>query len=863
VNQVSPSIAAKGLSVGEYVLDEKIGQGAFGEVWKAHHRAWLDQLAAVKIPTDPAFLRQLQSEGFSLHRLSHPNIVRVVGFDPAGSPPYLMTELVDGPSLRELLSRGRLSISHAVAILRQILTGLAYAHGRGAVHGDLKPENVLVERSAADDGNWTEPGAVKLTDFGVGLVSAAAIIGKSGSSRLLGSDRAGSVGTLADIAPEQQKGTTPDAKCDLFACGVILFELLTGERPAGAELPSDLNPDVPRALDDVFRKAYARRERRFDSAQEFLGALDASGGSTAPALEVAPEPAPPKEPELKLTPDDSPPIPEDTFAPAIVYSEPEAPAAPAPSPLPEPAEPPPPPPPPPPPRAPRAAPQRTIRSAEANPDAESLPPPRMAARGAVVMDEMTHKPLRTVDDMRALFRRAYLTRVPEGEEVANLLQRLDMWAESEGGVPGFSQRVRVTEIVEAPYHRVSIVTHYEEEDGTATESEGAVLLANPAASQDCVPVLKQEDFTPLIHLSTTVLQPHLLELIHIPVVRMATANLITAAKAQAGNRRIMGQDFKLSRASVMSFRYSYEGQMQGVCFAGATTRAIGPTGPVMRMREETLKRAASLLDSENIMAGTSELRSLLETVGAAQPRAEGMLMALRCKLSAAYMARAKGALGSMGVFESLTYARRAATLWPENPEPFEHEGWLAKPMFWIQTAPGLLIGAIWFLIAYSHKASFFGFAAAALSAALAGPCIGFRLRSRPARTDVAFCHACLLPLLLSGILATALKDMRPVTDVAAGLMVVLTVFLDRWVFIKFGRWLLRPNYQQELAGLPQDLLTQVQAMIEPDWAELWPYYQSLEALSAFAATSSRGAGAPVRQKEELDAPDLNEESPED
>jgi serine/threonine protein kinase len=75
------------MRVGEYVLDEKVGQGAFGEVWSAHHRAWTDQKAAAKIPTDASYLRQLQSEGFSLHRLNHPNIVKVVGFDPSASPP--------------------------------------------------------------------------------------------------------------------------------------------------------------------------------------------------------------------------------------------------------------------------------------------------------------------------------------------------------------------------------------------------------------------------------------------------------------------------------------------------------------------------------------------------------------------------------------------------------------------------------------------------------------------------------------------------------------------------------------------------------------------------------------------------------
>jgi serine/threonine-protein kinase len=303
VNEVPSIVAGPGLRVGEYVLDEKIGQGAFGEVWRAHHRAWTDQFAAAKIPTDPAFLRQLQSEGFSLHRLAHPNVVKVIGFDPSASPPYLMTELINGPSLRELLTRGPLPIAQAVAIFRQILAGLSYAHQHGVIHGDIKPENVLVDQASIASGLSAE-GSVKLADFGVGLVTVAAALG-TGSSGLLQS-RSGAVATLAYVAPEQREGTAPDAKCDLYACGVMLFELLTGERPAGAESPSDLNSDVPRALDEIFRRAYARRERRYATAQEFLTAIEAVAKSLPAAPAPVPAPAAAEEDAvIGLRPDES------------------------------------------------------------------------------------------------------------------------------------------------------------------------------------------------------------------------------------------------------------------------------------------------------------------------------------------------------------------------------------------------------------------------------------------------------------------------------------------------------------------------------------------------------------------------------
>lgn len=89
--------------VGEYILTERIAAGTFGEVWKAHHHVWVDQFVAVKIPTDPQYLRNLQSEGTAVHGLQHPNIVRAIGFDPYASPAYLAMEYVPGTSLRPLI----------------------------------------------------------------------------------------------------------------------------------------------------------------------------------------------------------------------------------------------------------------------------------------------------------------------------------------------------------------------------------------------------------------------------------------------------------------------------------------------------------------------------------------------------------------------------------------------------------------------------------------------------------------------------------------------------------------------------------------------------------------------------------------
>src|SRR3954453_10347116 len=130
--------------ISEYVLDQKLGGGTFGEVWRAHHHVWVDQRVAIKIPTDPQYVRNLQHEGHAIHGLTHPNIVRAMGFDPYGDPPYLVMEYVPGMSLRQLMQeKKQFAALDVVAIMKQVLAGLSYAHKNGIVHRDMKPENIL------------------------------------------------------------------------------------------------------------------------------------------------------------------------------------------------------------------------------------------------------------------------------------------------------------------------------------------------------------------------------------------------------------------------------------------------------------------------------------------------------------------------------------------------------------------------------------------------------------------------------------------------------------------------------------------------------------------------------------------------
>ncbi len=275
-------MAQPGQRVGEYVLDAQVGGGTFGEVWRAHHHVWTDQLVAIKIPTDPQYLRNLQREGVAIHGLIHPNIVRAMGFDPYAQLPYLTMEYIPGTSLRPLIQSKAMAIPDVLRVMRQVLTGLKYAHEQGMIHRDIKPENILVHERAARDGYALE-GVIKITDFGLGKAANNAV-GSIAYSQSMNTPAGKDIaGTLDYMAPEQRSGANPDARVDLYACGVMLYELLTGERPAGTDVPSDLNRAVPKELDEIFRRSYARLEKRYASADEFLAALAAAEKPAVPA----------------------------------------------------------------------------------------------------------------------------------------------------------------------------------------------------------------------------------------------------------------------------------------------------------------------------------------------------------------------------------------------------------------------------------------------------------------------------------------------------------------------------------------------------------------------------------------------------
>lgn len=252
---------------------ELLGRGGMGWVYKARQTK-LDRVVALKLlppdrDGDPSFAERFQREARALARLNHPNIVAVFDFGQAGPYFYFVMEFVDGANLRQLERARRLSPEEAIAIVPKLCEALQYAHEEGIVHRDVKPENILI------DGR----GRLKIADFGI-----AKIVGKTEDITLTATRHA--LGTPQYMAPEQFEAPEKvDHRADIYALGVVFYEMLTGELPMGRFEPPSSHVHIDVRMDEVVLKSLERNpDRRYQTASAIksdVESISANGGGTS------------------------------------------------------------------------------------------------------------------------------------------------------------------------------------------------------------------------------------------------------------------------------------------------------------------------------------------------------------------------------------------------------------------------------------------------------------------------------------------------------------------------------------------------------------------------------------------------------
>ena len=259
-----------------YEILELIGVGGMAKVYKARcHR--LNRLVAVKIPRDDLaqdseFRRRFHDESQAVAMLSHPNIVAVYDVSRSADADYIVMELIDGVTLKQYMQQkgNKLNWREALHFITQIVKALGHAHGRGIIHRDIKPHNIMVLRD----------GSVKVADFGIARLTS------SGHNTLTQE----ALGSVHYISPEQARGSHIDGRSDLYSAGVVLYEMLTGRLPFEGDSPvavaiqhinsiplspRELNPEIPEALEAITMKAMAPKvEDRYASAHAMLADLE-------------------------------------------------------------------------------------------------------------------------------------------------------------------------------------------------------------------------------------------------------------------------------------------------------------------------------------------------------------------------------------------------------------------------------------------------------------------------------------------------------------------------------------------------------------------------------------------------------------
>lgn len=311
-----------GKTLGQYEVAEEIGRGGMATVYKARQTS-INRTVAVKVLPrsllhDPGFYERFEREVDVIAHLEHPHILPIYDFGRDEGVPYIVMRFLAGGSLQELLHQGPAALDNIEKPFVQVASALDHAHQQGIIHRDLKPANIMLDES----------GNAYLTDFGI--------------ARVLGSELTGSmlIGTPAYMSPEQAGGQPLDARSDIYALGVVLFEIITGREPYQAETPmalllkhinepippvSDFRQDVPPALEMVIHRATAKAPAdRFASAGEMAEglreALRAPTSSVLTPLELVAGSEPTAALPTSPPPSTAAPVSEPALQPPVVAS---------------------------------------------------------------------------------------------------------------------------------------------------------------------------------------------------------------------------------------------------------------------------------------------------------------------------------------------------------------------------------------------------------------------------------------------------------------------------------------------------------------------------------------------------------------
>ncbi len=285
-----------GTCLGPYEIVAPIGAGGMGEVWRAKDTRLSREVAIKFLPQsvadDPDWLRRFQQEAHAAGTLNHPNLVTIHELGTDNDVPFIAMELLEGETLRTKLGEGagaRIPIRKAIDYSVQMAHGLAAAHDKGIIHRDLKPENIFITRD----------GRVKLLDFGLAKVTTAL---EDARTEARGTTPGTMLGTIGYMSPEQVRGQKVDHRTDLFAFGMILYEMLSGKRAFHGDSTADTmsailhedppelsesNPNVSPGVDRIIRHCLEKNpEERFQSARDVAFDLQTISGlsGSAPAI---------------------------------------------------------------------------------------------------------------------------------------------------------------------------------------------------------------------------------------------------------------------------------------------------------------------------------------------------------------------------------------------------------------------------------------------------------------------------------------------------------------------------------------------------------------------------------------------------